>query len=178
LSPYKVPLAIHPDYVSPWTAERAFTVTSVDHTENLLPGTRNLTITVSHPELIWTVIAFDAHVLKWSLDDNPPDEYARHRIKEGSFYGHDTYSFDLVIKVPSSPASSPGSVDAGAVDTGILVNFVGLQEKGVWPAKKAVKAYGGVAMELFEELDGWLEEKTEGKVDALLMGCVGGVTVV
>jgi hypothetical protein len=162
-------LAIHPDYVSPWTAERAFTVTSVDHTENLLPGTRNLTITVSHPELIWTVITFDAHVLKWSLDDNPPDEYARHRIKEASFYNHDVYSFDLVVKVP--PA---GDDDAA----GIRVNFVGLQERGVWPAKKAVKAYGGVAMELFEELDGWLEVKTEGKVDALLMGCVGGVTVV
>jgi len=146
-------------------------VTSVDHTENLLPGTRNLTITVSHPELIWTVIAFDAHVLKWSLDDNPPDEYARHRIKEGSFYGHDTYSFDMVVKVPSPPPVEGG-------DAGIRVNFVGLQEKGVWPAKKAVKAYGGVAMELFEELDGWLDEKTEGKVDALLMGCVGGVTVI
>ena len=123
---------------------------------------------MSHPELIWTVITFDAHVLKWSLDDNPPDEHARHRIKEGSFYGHDTYSFDLVVKVPPTPAS----------DAGIRVNFVGLQERGVWPAKKAVKAYGGVAMQLFEELDGWLEEKTEGKVDALLMGCVGGVTVV
>ena len=146
-------------------------MTSVDHTENLLPGTRNLTITVSHPELIWTVIAFDAHVLKWSLDDNPPDEYARHRIKEGSFYGHDTYSFDMVVKVPSPPPVEGG-------DAGIRVNFVGLQEKGVWPAKKAVKAYGGVAMELFEELDGWLDEKTEGKVDALLMGCVGGVTVI
>ena len=107
-------------------------------------------------------------MLKWSLDDNPPDEHARHRIKEGSFYGHDTYSFDLVVKVPPTPAS----------DAGIRVNFVGLQERGVWPAKKAVKAYGGVAMQLFEELDGWLEEKTEGKVDALLMGCVGGVTVV
>jgi len=112
-------------------------------------------------------------VLKWSLDDNPPDEYARHRIKEGSFYGHDTYSFDMVVKVPP-PVEGGDHNDAA----GIRVNFVGLQERGVWPAKKAVKAYGGVAMELFEELDGWLDEKTEGKVDALLMGCVGGVTVI
>ncbi|KIM39558.1 hypothetical protein M413DRAFT_447037 [Hebeloma cylindrosporum] len=181
LSPYKIPLSIHPDYISPWTSERPFTVTSVDHpiTNDLLPPgtTRNLTITVSHPDLIWTVIAFDAHVLQWSLDDNPPDEHARHHIKEGSFYGHDTYSFDLVIKVPPPPPGGDVEAqDAGRV--GIRVNFVGLQERGVWPAKKAVKAYGGVAMELFEELDGWLEEKTQGKVDALLMGCVGGVTVV
>jgi len=48
----------------------------------------------------------------------------------------------------------------------------------VWPAKKAVKAYGGASMELFEELDKWLDEKTGGTVDALLMGCVGGVMVI
>jgi len=125
---------------------------------------------VSHPELIWTVIAFDAHVLEWSLDDNPPDEFAFHRIKEASVYGHDTYSFDLVVKV-APPA-------AAAAADGIRVNFVGLQEKGVWPAKKAVKAYGGASMELFEELDKWLDEKTGGTVDALLMGCVGGVMVI
>jgi len=116
------------------------------------------------------VIAFDAHVLKWSLDDNPPDEYARHHIKEGSFYGSDTYSFDMIVKI--SPSSTSGS------DQGILVNYVGLQEKAVWPAKKSVKAEGGVSMVLFEEFDTWLENKTGGTVDALLVGCVAGVTVI
>lgn len=115
------------------------------------------------------MIAFDAHVLKWSIDDNPPDEHARHFIKEGSFYGHDTYSFDIVVKVAE---------DTPEADPGILVNFIGLQEKGIWPAKKAVKAEGGVAMQLFETLDAWLEEKMEGKVDALLLGCVAGVAVI
>ncbi|KDR80962.1 hypothetical protein GALMADRAFT_1358006, partial [Galerina marginata CBS 339.88] len=165
LTPYKVPLVIRPDYVSPWVNEQRFVVTSVNHDTNLLPGTRNVTVHVSHPGLIWTVIAFDAHVLKWSLDNNPPDEHVRHHIKEASFYGTDTYSFDMVIKVP------PGTPEDG----GILVNFAGLQEKGIWPAKKAVKAQGGASMLLFEDLDAWLETKTGGKVDALLMGCVAGV---
>ncbi|KAF9475846.1 hypothetical protein BDN70DRAFT_953709 [Pholiota conissans] len=166
LKPYKVPLAVTPGYVSPWSNDQAFIIAATEHTENLLPGTRNLTLTISHPGLIWTVIAFDAHVLKWSLDDSPPDEYVRHHVKEGSFYGHDIYSFDMVIKV------------AEGGDTGIRVNFMGLQEKGIWPAKKAVKALGGPAMHLFEHLDAWLEKKTDGKVDALLLGCVGGVTMI
>ncbi|KAF8972707.1 hypothetical protein BDZ97DRAFT_1649998 [Flammula alnicola] len=169
LTPYKVPLAVHPGYVSPWVNGQEFVVTSVSHNENLLPGTRNITVTISHPGLIWTVIAFDAHVLKWSLDDNPPDEHVRHHIKEGSFYGHDTYSFDMVVQNP------PGTSEAGAE---ILVNFIGLQEKGIWPAKKGVKAQGGAAMHLFEHLDAWLEEKTQGTVDALLLGCVAGVAVI
>lgn len=112
------------------------------------------------------MIAFDAHVLKWSLDDNPPDEYTRHHIKEGSFYQNNEYSFNMVVKVPEG---------ASQKETGILVNFIGLQEKGIWPAKKAVKAEGGAAMALFEPLDAWLEEKMGGKVDALLLGCVSGV---
>lgn len=115
------------------------------------------------------VIAFDAHVLEWSLDEFPPDEYTRHHIKEGSFYQTNDYSFDMIVKVPE---------ESSRQDSGILVNFVGLQEKGIWPAKKAVKAEGGAAMALFERLDAWLEEKMGGKVDALLLGCVSGVATI
>ena len=61
-------------------------------------------------------------------------------------------------------------------DGKVAVTFVALQETGMWPAKAKVKAYGGPAMRLFEELDEWLNERTEGKVDALLMGAVGGVS--
>ena len=57
----------------------------------------------------------------------------------------------------------------------IPINFIGLQEAGIWPAKKAMKAQGGASMLFFEELDRWLEEKTGGKVDALLMGSVAGI---
>lgn len=117
--------------------------------------------------LFLAVIAFDAHVLEWNLDDNPPDEYTRHHIKEASFYGVDTWTVDLVIKLPSDSA-----------DGGILVNFIGLQENGMWPAKRSVKEQGGLAMELFEKLDAWLDKETGGTVDATLMGGVTGVAVI
>ena len=114
------------------------------------------------------VIAFDAHVLQWNLDNNPPEEYARHYIKEASFYNTDIWSVDLVLKL------NPNSSNNG----GVLVNFMGLQEKGMWPAKKAVKTQGGIAMELFEKLDQWIDEKTSGTVDTLLLGCIAGAVVV
>jgi hypothetical protein len=107
-------------------------------------------------------VAFDAHVLQWSLDDKPPDEYARHHIKEASFYGQDTYSFNMVVK--DQLASRDGEK--------IRIDFVGMQEEGIWPAKKALGANGGIAMKLFEKLDKWLDKRTHGTVDALLMGCV------
>ncbi|KAF9524402.1 hypothetical protein CPB83DRAFT_861305 [Crepidotus variabilis] len=164
LTTYKVPLAVHPSYISPWAQKDGFKVVAIDHGESRLhgSGSRNVTIRVDHPGLIWTVIAFDAHVLHWSLDDSPPNEHTRHHVKEGSFYGQDSYSFDMIIKTPTLPNR-------------LRVNFVGMQEKGVWPAKKSSKAQGGIAMELFEKMDAWIDEKTGGAVDTLLVGSVAGV---
>lgn len=103
-------------------------------------------------------------MLKWNLDDNPPDEHARHHVKEGSFYGTDSYTLEMVIK--TSESNPEGK---------LFINYMGLQEKGMWPAKKSVKEEGGAAMALFERLDDWLDRTTGGTVDALLMGCVGGI---
>jgi hypothetical protein len=75
------------------------------------------------------VITFDAHVPKWNLDNKPPQEYTRHRVKQTSFYGEYSWSIDLVIKLPDEGASE---------NSGILLNFIGLQEKGMWPGKKAL----------------------------------------
>lgn len=48
----------------------------------------------------------------------------------------------------------------------------------MWPAKQKEKELGGRAMVLFEQLDTWLEVKSQGTIDATLLGCVGGVAMV
>ena len=48
----------------------------------------------------------------------------------------------------------------------------------MWPGKKSEKDTGGRAMALFEDLDGYIEEKFGGVVDALLLGCLGGIATV
>ncbi|KAJ3576559.1 hypothetical protein NP233_g353 [Leucocoprinus birnbaumii] len=187
LSPYKIPLAVSEGYASPWATEQPFSVSAINDFRDTEAGTRSLTLEVKHPGIVWSgafplfpsviravlmktptlaVISFDAHVLRWTLDKNPPNEHVRHFIREASFYGTDTWSVDLVIQSP------PNATD----DETLLVNFIGIIEKGMWPAKQAVKAEGGPAMQLFEQLDNWLEEKSAGTIDALLMGCVGGVS--
>lgn len=57
----------------------------------------------------------------------------------------------------------------------------------MWPGKKAILenyradnsekkgSEPGLALTLFSTLDAWFEEKTGGKVDPLLLGCVAGV---
>ena len=49
-----MPLSLDPSYVSPWVSGESFVITSINHDENLIPGTRNITVQVSHPQLIWT----------------------------------------------------------------------------------------------------------------------------
>ena len=59
------------------------------------------------------------------------------------------------------------------------MNFIGLEEEGMWPGKKALlqdtSKEPGLALKLLSNLDEWVEKKTDGKVDVLLMGCVAGV---
>lgn len=106
-------------------------------------------------------------MLNWQLDGNPPDEYTRHLVKEASFYGQDTFTIDLTVKLPA-----PGSPGAGSA--GIMVDYVGVAERRMWPGKKGEKEAGGRAMVLFEEMDKYVDEHWAGKVDAMLLGCVTG----
>lgn len=162
-------------------------------------GTRKLTLKIDHPEVIWTgtvplppspstvfwkasntitspssrstAIAFDAHVLEWTLDNNPPNEYARHHVKEASFYGVHTWTIDLVYKLPPSALESPSSHL-------LKIHFSGIKEKAMWPGKKSEKEKGGRAMALFEDLDEYIENRFGGTVDGMLIGCLGGVVTV
>ena len=119
--------------------------------------TRSLKTALSVLDSVIAAIAFDAQVLSWSLDNSPPPEFARHYVKEASFYGEDTWSLDLVIKLHE------GDENAGKIQ----VNFVGIRETAMWPGKAKEKDQGGRAMEIFEELDTWLQEHTNDTVPGM-----------
>jgi len=165
LTPFGLDLP-HPEgYASPWLSTDKFKVSVENDLLDTDAGTRSMTLVIDHPGIIWTVIAFDAHVLAWGLDDKPPTEYTRHHVKEASFYGVDRWTLHLVTKVtPGTPEESQ-----------LKVNFMGILEKGMWPGKIAERE--GPAMDLFENLSQWFETETGGSVDALMVGCVAGVVV-
>ncbi|EEB08932.1 peptidase [Schizosaccharomyces japonicus yFS275] len=54
----------------------------------------NVTVTVHHPGLLWTVLSFDAELISWSLPDVPVGT-RRHHIREVSTYGTDSYTFSM-----------------------------------------------------------------------------------
>lgn len=86
----------------------------------------------------------------------------RHHVKEASFYGEDVWSVTLTMKLSS-------------LDEKLGVNFMGLQEQGMYPGKRdSATLEGNLAMELFGRLDGWIEARTQGSMDVTLLGAAAG----
>ena len=130
------------------------------------------------------VIAFDAHVLSWNFDDNPPNEYTRHHVKEASYYGESAWRMNMVIKWPP-PVVANQCVARPRLDPRnpkLKVDFSGVVEQGIWPAKK--KEYDAAnkeekttrlcAMGLFEKMDMRLREKSGHSLDVLFMETILG----
>ncbi|KAI4524854.1 hypothetical protein K525DRAFT_235287 [Schizophyllum commune Loenen D] len=169
LSPYAVTMDVAEGYVSPWVTDVApvFYARAIRDERDEKAGTRALTLEMYHPGLIWSVIAFDAEVLSWDLDNDPPAGRTRHHIKEASFHGVDRWEVELVVR------------DEGD----IVIDYVGMQEDGIWPARKArFETKGGadspLALRVFDALDTYIIERTAGAVDAMFLGCVSATFTV
>jgi hypothetical protein len=144
-------------------------------------GTRSIRLEVNATGVIWpgenravdrsgrsranadtTAIAFDAHVLEWSLDDNPPAEYTRHHIKSAMFLGSDEWDIDLVLNLTTSRE--------------LAVSHVGVRRNAMWPARKD-DVPRDPATALLGRIDQFVEETTRGRVDPTLVSCLGGISV-
>ncbi|KAG8893391.1 hypothetical protein FRB99_001981, partial [Tulasnella sp. 403] len=155
LTPYKIPLPPAFGYQSPFVS--SFTVKSVDDIYNYRTNTRSLKLVIKHPGVIWTALAFDAHVLNWSIDSPPEPRFTRHHIKQASFYGVNEWELHLTIAVPSGRPEK------------VRFDFMGIMEKGSWPGKKH-DPQDGPAMMLFEDLDAYVRQHTGDAVDLMLLG--------
>jgi hypothetical protein len=71
--------------------------------------------------------------------------------------------------------------EEGEMDTPLRVNFIGIREDAMYPAKEAdakKRSPDGILkhpMDFLERLNDYLEKESNGAVDSLLLGCVAGV---
>ena len=108
---------------------------------NDLDGTVTLDLVTWHPGLLWTVIAFDAEVVWWSLSDEPPAKNERrHHVRQASSYGTPSHDLRMQIKVPASGK--------------LVVDFVGVEELAMHPAKvTSAEALERPSMRFFAQID-------------------------
>ncbi|KAF8748104.1 peptidase M28 family [Rhizoctonia solani] len=157
---YKVAAPRPQGYESSW--EKIFTVKAYDDILDFATGTRKLTLKISHPGLIWTGIDRVRRVGGELVPGFSTTVWgSRHHIKEASYYGTNEWSIKLEIKVPGLGAGQ-------FTHEPLKINFVGIEEKAMWPGKKNDRA--GPAMEVFERMDQWFEEKRGGVDDVMLLG--------
>ncbi|KAG0324209.1 hypothetical protein BG004_003521 [Podila humilis] len=72
-------------------------------------GIRSMTILCTHPNYIWTVSAFDAEVVSWSLDIPVPTKDRFHYVvRNAGGYRSDGWRLDLVYRVPDQGHQKQG----------------------------------------------------------------------
>lgn len=119
--------------------------------------------------LVTQTIAFDAHVLRWSID-SPPEPYkTRHHIKEASFYGVNQWKIDILIQLDATLPNQDKEK--------LKINYMGMVEKRNWPSKRFDND-GSPAIEILRDVDSYVWEKSKDTVDLMLVGCVGGIATV
>lgn len=108
---------------------------------NDLDDTVSLDLVTWHPGLLWTVIAFDAEVISWSLSDTPPDAgQRRHHVRQASAYGTSAHDLRMQIRRPASGK--------------LYVDFVGVEELAMHPAKvTSPEALERPSMQFFAKID-------------------------
>lgn len=106
ITPYKFPLPAptsDADIVTRWDSNpdpaKNFAVRAVNDVVDLDASTRRLKLEITHAEIIWSVLAFDAEILEWDLPVPPPQGLQRHHIKEVSRFGRDLWSIDLLLRL-------------------------------------------------------------------------------
>ncbi|KAI8084064.1 uncharacterized protein B0P05DRAFT_536029 [Gilbertella persicaria] len=89
-------------------------------------GIRSLSLVCLSPSYTWTVIAFDGHVVDWSIQDEKPLSTSSHYVvRHVSGYGNDGWTLDLSVKVPEQDRAK-----AESGEWKIRFEFTALEKEG------------------------------------------------
>lgn len=194
LTPYKMRVPM-PQPSSPWTLPNGDEFVPKVSNEKIdwQAGTRTLTVTIRRPNLIWSVIAFDADILEWDLPSPPPSGMQRHHIKEVARHGIDEWSVTMTVRLPdgvqqqkkskSSSVANPIRLSQGVPErdpSKLWIDYSGLIAEAMWPQAKKLEASRRQkypSIDVLERLDDVLLEK-HPEVDSMLLSVVAAVAQV
>ncbi|EST09337.1 Peptidase M28 [Kalmanozyma brasiliensis GHG001] len=199
LTPYKfqlpTPASYRTRYAAPAPESNHFTVKAVNEVLDVEAGTRSLTLEMTHPGVIWSVVAFDAEILSWNLPSAPPAGYQRHHLKSVARHGIYTWSVDLTLRLTPEALtaakarsggitslfakSSSGKLikSSGQVErdpSRLWIDASGLVADEMYPQHKQNRGAERPAMETFIKMDE-LMQKTHPEIDVMMLTVVAGV---
>jgi len=185
LTTYKIPLPQESvqAYTSPWVD--TFTLSTAYDTLNAITRSRSLELVLSHPGIVWSVLAFDAHVLSWDLSEAPEQTRMRHHVKSVAGFGVSEFKLKLVIKLEddefhaaqrNAQRRKGQRSDEGKEEDerlgGLKVEYSGLDRTGMWPASER---HHDPSLEHKPGMDFFkvFEQRLPDYVDAMLLSAVG-----
>lgn len=120
---------------------------------------RRIQLSFNFTGIIWPVLAFEAEILDWSFDFDPPNGRKRHHIKIATSI--DATEVDLELAVRNE---GPLSIQWSAIDLNQMV-----------PGTASTMGPDMPASKMLMDLDAWGTEKWDDSLDFLLYGVVAGV---
>lgn len=135
---------------------------------------------MTHPNIIWPVVAFVADVVSWDLPESPERGLIRHHVK--SVAANNVARFSLALTIQLSPEQFEAAMredqrekeqrgDVSEKDQilgGLKVDFSGLDKNGMFPASSRHPS-SGPGMSFFKQLN----ERLPKYCDAVLVSAIG-----
>lgn len=204
LTPYKFQLptpassSFHTKYASPAPEANHFTVKATNEVLDLEAGTRSLTLEMSHPGVIWSVVAFDAEILSWNLPSAPPTGFQRHHLKSVARHGIYTWSIDLTLRLQPDALATARKRSSGIASkfakksegklirvksadeqverdpSRLWIDASGLVADEMFPQHKANAGPDRPGMNTFIKMDEFMQ-KTHPEIDVMMLTVVAGV---
>lgn len=183
LHSYKVPL---PASITSSSSQYkdSFKIEVLESRLNAVSQTRSLQLAIQHPGIIWTVIAFDADVLRWDLPEPAERGTIRHHVKEASGYNVSIWHLSMELKLSdeqfqaalrqSQRRKGQRKRDAEAEEIdhalgGLRIDFSGLDVSRMWHHKVNEDRKG---MEFVESLDKAMPDWVDASKLFKLRSCI------
>lgn len=152
--------------------------------------TRNVTLRLHHPGIMWSALSFDADITAWDFIEAPPSGLQHHTLKDISRKGEDDFSVNFTYRIDAATAeafrrnsahggdslvrAAPGHTPSKVHPWKLRVHYSGLDSNGMFPQHNATATAAQLAMPDLAKLNAYLEEH-HPEVDAMLVSVVAGV---
>lgn len=159
-----------PDFLDTWefplapsTSDFIYPKPVIQHTELASTnGVRHLSFKFDFTGLVWPVLAFEAEVVNWSFDFDPPKEKKRHHLKIVASIDEPIVHFEMDVRT-----EEPIEIHYSALDLNQMVPGTASRRGPDMPMSK-----------FLIEFDEWANEKWNGSLDIVCCGTIAGIVTI
>lgn len=156
--------------IAPPPSDFAFPQLGVQHTEldaiGGEDGVRRLQFQFDFTNLVWPVLAFEADVVSWSFDFDPPKGLRRHHLKIVASIDQPTVDFEIDIRTQRTDDGTPKTLD---------IHYSALDLNQMVPGTASRLGPDMPASVFLMDADKWASGKWNDSLDFVMCGTVAGI---